>query len=58
MLEWRDELSSLGFEDQVTSAVTATDPPIALTHVAPVHALAISTGCAPGRRGAGTSAWT
>ena len=32
-LEWRDELSSLRFEDQVTAAITATDPPIALTHV-------------------------
>ena len=32
-LEWRDELRSLGFEDQVTAAITATDPPIALTHV-------------------------
>ena len=32
-LEWRDELTSMGFDEQVTAAITATNPPIALTHV-------------------------
>lgn len=64
-LEWRDEVSSLKFKDQVTAAFTATDPPIALT-------LSLSRAFPPGavqafgylhgdgRRGAGagTSAWT
>ncbi len=64
-LEWRDELSALRFEDQVTAAITATDPPIALTHVplsrippgtahAFVHLHGMGAG-APRRR---DSAWT